>query len=149
MNLHERFMAKVEKTESCWVWTARKTCQGYGRISVGNVNKLAHRVAFELFAGDVPNGLHVLHSCDNPSCVNPSHLWLGTNNDNVADKMKKGRAPSHVGEKNGNSRLTPEDVLAIRIEFNSGISRDELSRNYGIAAQYVNQIAAKKVWRHL
>lgn len=148
MNTIERLLSKVEKSEGCWNWMARKTPQGYGRISVGNVNKLAHRVAFELMVGPIGN-LHVLHRCDNPSCVNPAHLWLGTNADNVADKVSKGREPSHIGENNNRSRLTPNDVLEIRSKFRSGVSRSELAKKYGIVPAYVNQIASNKAWRHI
>lgn len=148
MNIKERFMAKVDQSADCWIWTARKTPQGYGRFSLHGVNKLAHRVAFELFQGPI-GGLHVLHRCDNPSCVNPDHLWLGTNADNVADKVVKGRTPDLAGSRNPNSKLSAEDVLEIRCQFMSGVGRAELAKRYGVCAPYINQIATKKVWRQI
>ena len=144
----DRFMAKVVKTEGCWNWTARKTPQGYGRISVGNVNKLAHRVAFELMVGPIGE-LHVLHRCDNPSCVNPAHLWLGTNAENVADKVAKGRVPSVVGAANPKSKLQDEDVLAIREAVARGIKQRDLAAQYGVTQTQICTIAHRKQWRHL
>lgn len=148
MKTIDRFMAKVQKTDSCWNWTARKTPQGYGRFGFTGTNKLAHRVAFELFVGPVGE-LHVLHRCDNPSCVNPSHLFLGTNADNVADKVAKGRTLSSVGVLNGHARLTQSDVLEIRKAHAGGEQRSEIARRFGIVPAYVNQISKKQAWRHI
>lgn len=144
----DRFMAKVDQSGECWIWTARKTPQGYGRFSLYGVNKLAHRVAFELFKGPI-GGLQVLHRCDNPSCANPDHLWLGTNADNMADKVVKGRTPDFAGSRNPHSKLSAEDVLEIRRQFMSGVGRAELAKRYGVCTPYINQIATKKVWRQI
>ena len=92
MNTIERFLAKVDKTDSCWIWTAAKSKRGYGWFRDGALHQ-AHRYSFKLFKGDIPNGLLVCHACDVPSCVNPNHLWLGTAKDNTADRDIKGRRP--------------------------------------------------------
>lgn len=86
----EKFMARVQKTKSCWLWKG-PTLKGYGRFHFNRKTYTSNRAAYILFKGEIPHGLIVCHSCDNPSCVNPDHLWLGTNNDNCQDKMKKGR----------------------------------------------------------
>ena len=87
----ERFWSKVEKTDGCWIWMASRDPKGYGTFGFeGRVHK-AHRVAYILAFGEVPNGAHVLHSCDNPHCVNPSHLRPGTHTDNMQDKVLRGR----------------------------------------------------------
>lgn len=90
--LLKRFMNKVEKTDSCWIWKAARVMgQGYGMIKVGTKTYRAHRLSYELFKGEIPSGMYICHTCDNPPCVNPDHLFLGTASDNNRDKMEKGR----------------------------------------------------------
>jgi hypothetical protein len=91
MLLKDRFDKKVVKTDGCWNWTGR-TVKGYGTLRMGLKYVGAHRVSYELHKGEIPPGMCVLHSCDNPGCVNPAHLWAGTKNDNNVDKGKKGRS---------------------------------------------------------
>ena len=97
MRLTARFWPKVDKSGACWLWTAAAR-NGYGQLRVGARIIQSHRVSWELHHGPIPEGLHVLHTCDNPSCVNPDHLWLGTHGENMADRDAKGR--------NGNSKKT-------------------------------------------
>lgn len=92
------FMDKIEKTKTCWIWKAASTGFGYGSFR----NKMAHRESYELFIGEIPKNLWVLHRCDNPPCVNPKHLFLGTLQDNITDMVRKGRS-NHGGKHNGNS----------------------------------------------
>lgn len=87
----ERFWNKVDKSGDCWLWTASKTHQGYGYFRFDGKMCKAHRMAWLLVNGEIPNEMLVCHSCDNPSCVNPEHLWLGTNQENMDDMNKKGR----------------------------------------------------------
>lgn len=101
----ERFMLRVRKTESCWVWTGRARCkQGYGAFSIGNKERLAHRVSYEHFNGWIPEGKLVLHRCDNTRCVNPEHLFLGTHSDNLRDAYSKGRGPKGYRRTSGTKR---------------------------------------------
>jgi hypothetical protein len=90
--LVEKFMEKVVKIDGCWVWGGSRSFDGYGHIMVGRKSKLAHRISYELFIGPIPEGHYVCHKCDHPYCVNPDHLFSGTASDNMADKVKKGRA---------------------------------------------------------
>lgn len=91
----DRFWEKVDKTENCWLWSASVNNQGYGEIHLGERNDhcYAHRFSWMINKGPIPKGLFVLHRCDNPRCVNPNHLFLGTQKDNLHDAMAKGRMP--------------------------------------------------------
>ena len=90
-----KLIERMEHTLSCWFWTAGKDRCGYGRIWHNGENRTAHTVAYETWVLPIPKGMHVLHTCDNPSCINPAHLWLGTHEDNMADKAAKKRYPPH------------------------------------------------------
>jgi hypothetical protein len=87
----ERFWSKVAKGDECWVWTAYLDERGYGRVGFNGKVQYAHRVAYQLEVGPIPEGAHILHSCDNPPCVNPAHLRAGTRSDNMRDKVARGR----------------------------------------------------------
>lgn len=89
--IEDRFWPYVEKTDGCWLWTGRKNRDGYGYVSIDSKPVGAHRIAYSLNVGAIPDGLFVLHRCDTPPCVNPSHLFLGTNTDNMRDASGKGR----------------------------------------------------------
>jgi hypothetical protein len=119
-NLERRFTPKVaqKSPDECWPWTARAvTSFGYGRMTAGRGTHLkSHRIAYALAFGGIPDGLHVLHRCDNPKCCNPGHLFLGRHKDNVDDMRAKKRAanpPSKFGEKHHNTRFSEADALKI------------------------------------
>lgn len=113
-SLQERFYNKVKKTQSCWLWVGTKNGRGYGVIGDGGKLLLAHRVSYRLFNGDLLIGLCVLHKCDNTSCVNPDHLWLGSQRENMRDKCLKGRACGSKGVRNGRAKLNENLVKEIR-----------------------------------
>ena len=156
-SLAERFWEKVKRTDACWFWTGSKIKAGYGQIHAGGSTRqmlLAHRVSWKLHHGAIPSEFNVLHKCDNPSCVNPDHLFLGTSKDNTQDMFTKGRwrmphYPGSKGENNGNSRLTASDVLAIRSLRANNLSQKIIAKRFGINKKTVAMIERRVTWRHI
>lgn len=133
IGLETRFWKKVNKTKSCWLWTASKHEFGYGIIGEDHSRNTlkAHRVSWKLANGEIPPGLQVLHKCDNPSCVNPKHLFLGTQSDNVKDMSRKGR---HVGSR----KLTPEQVKWIRKHWVFRVvTCPQMAKQFGVSKECV------------
>lgn len=143
-----RFWSKVDVTgpDDCWEWQASLSGGGYGQYWLDNRQLKAHRVAWTLENGEIPEGLCVCHHCDNPRCVNPSHLFLGTHRDNVIDGINKGR--THIGVKNGNSKLDENDVKQIRVFANLGKTQREIGRIFGISKTHAGQIIRRERWNH-
>lgn len=145
-----RFWEKAAKSEGCWEWTGAKDRKGYGRFSViGSRAVFAHRKAWELTHGvDLSPDQLVCHHCDNPGCVRPDHLFLGTPKENTADMYRKGRARfcPPKGEAHGQTKLTAEQVADIRRRRRDGESAIQLGREYGISATTVYNIQRRKVW---
>ena len=149
----ERFWQKVDKSAgdgACWPWTAGRDNYGYGRIGngPGRSPAKAHRVAWELTNGPIPAGLGVLHECDNPPCVNPAHLFLGTQQDNSKDAARKGRIrmPGLRGEQHGNAKLTREQAREIFLRARAGEARRRIAADYGISRDNVGIIANRRGW---
>lgn len=152
--LNDRFYAKVFKTEGCWIWTGAKDKFGYGSIGSGGwhgATLKAHRVSYEIHVGSIPNGKHVLHRCDNPRCVRPTHLFLGTHADNMADSAAKGRAkgPSLKGEQNPNRRFTASEIRFIRRQAAKGTPRPALAAQFGTSRQNIGFIVRRDTWSHI
>ena len=147
--LEVRFWEKVKKGPSCWEWTANKDKKGYGRIAATSAvkNLKAHRVSYELHNGPIPPGLSVLHTCDNPGCVRPDHLFLGTNADNMKDMINKGRG--RRGERNPNSRLTAAAVKDIRESTMRGESLRNIAARLRVSPSAVHSVAKERTWRHI
>lgn len=146
------FWEKVDQSagpDGCHLWTANKVTGGYGRVGVERRHQLAHRVAWELTNGPIPPGMVVCHRCDTPGCVNPRHLFLGTDDDNTADRVAKGRGARNGGMKNGQARLDEGTVLAIRSDSARGIPYDALVARYGIGKSQISRIVRRTSWVHL
>jgi HNH endonuclease len=149
----ERFLAKVNRqsNEDCWPWVGSLDAYGYGQLTCcrdgGKRMRKAHRLAYELSYGSVPDGLSVLHTCDNRRCCNPSHLFLGTQTDNMQDRQRK-RRHEH-GQTHHAHKLTDNDVRRIRVSKADGISTKELITEFGVCRQTIEAIVRREQWTHV
>ncbi len=149
-----RFFSKAKECPSsgCWIWSAQKDKDGYGRfkfrISHGVfAQSPAHRIAWKMVFGPIKKGLLVCHKCDNPPCINPMHLFLGTCAENIADKVSKNRHRRVArGSKSGRAKLTEDHVLMIR---SSSESRQTLAEKYNVSDTNIRQILKRQTWRHI
>lgn len=146
--IEERFWSKVEKSEDCWEWTGPKNNKGYGKFYFDGGGVYAHRFSLALDGAYVPNGLCVCHHCDNPLCVRPDHLWVGTQKENLQDMTNKGRRKprSHIGERNPNVKLTEADVSVIK---GSLIPQVKLAKLFGVTRQLISEICRGNLWSHV
>ncbi len=139
------FLARIKKLKGCWVWQ-RSLSQdtGYGQLTFNNKHYSAHRFAYEFFIGPIPQGLFVLHRCDNRACIRPQHLFAGTQLANVRDAVRKGRHPH--GERLGHAKITGKDALAIRED--PRLHR-VIAKAYGLSRAHVTRIKSGTYWKHL
>ncbi len=145
-----RFWSKVDMRgpDECWEWTAARSDRGYGHFYDCDYHTfLAHRVAFVITNGDTE--LYVCHTCNNPSCCNPDHLFAGTQYDNMQQCIAEGRGTDNRGEKQGAHKLTEDDVRAIRALRNDGWLQREIAEDYGISRRHVSDICSGKRWKHI
>ena len=147
----ERFMSHVspEPNSGCWLWAGSVNNSGYGMFcrEQGKAGS-AHRISYEIFCEPIPEGLHILHRCDNRVCVNPEHLFFGTNQDNIADMVQKGRQRVLKGEEIGNSKLTEKQVREIFAQRGQKPQR-AIAVEYGVARQTIKDILKGKTWKHI
>lgn len=143
----ERFIQKVTKTDGCWLWNANKDEHGYGLVWIQNRRYFAHRVSYQIHTAVEPGDLHVLHRCDNPSCVNPDHLFLGTQRDNVLDCAAKGRTSR--GEKRYSAKLTDETARRVIELRKSGVLIEAVAKMFGVSPATVSKVANRKIWKHV
>lgn len=148
--IEDRLEKYIERdpNSGCWLWSGCVSVHGYGQISIRNRRTLAHRKVWEVRQGEIPPGLHLCHRCDTPACVNPSHMFLGTQADNVADMHGKGRAPSRRGVRAGRAKLTEAQVREIRAMRGGERAADTAAR-FGICTRQVHTIQSGQQWTHL
>lgn len=141
----------VRGPDDCWVWQAQRDRDGYGGVEYGGKKQKSHRVSYVLANGEIPNGLCVLHSCDNPPCCNPAHLFAGTDADNVRDREAKGRGKtSRPGQLHPCAKLSDDGVRSIRSMYASGsYSQQELAVIFGISRPQICGIVNHKSWTHV
>jgi hypothetical protein len=140
------FWSKVHKTTTCWLWTAHTDRDGYGTITANKRQYRAHRYSLIIHGHTVPKTSKVLHTCDNPSCVNPAHLKIGTQQQNIVDRQNKKRQA--VGERVGASKLTEQDVLDIRNAY-PAIKLRELARKYNVSEGTIRCVVRRLTWQHI
>lgn len=143
----DRFWEYVIKSDACWIWNGYKNQRGYGYIKVIGKFIQTHRMSWVMHYGDIPEGLCVLHKCDNPSCVRPDHLFIGTFHDNTLDAMKKGRICK--GEQVGISKLKEWQVLKIRSLYLEGISITNIAKRFAMSRAETSKIIHRNVWKHI
>lgn len=167
MELKDIFSYTQPDERGCWNWTRRSKQRGYGVAYFGKERWLAHRAAYTLAKGAIPEGMSVCHSCDNPACINPDHLWLGTHKENMHDSIKKGRSrkpPVHVGEDhwrhkypemvergedNPNAIKSDEEVIALRRDYVSGVPLATLFKRYSVTKSSIHDYTSGRSWKHL
>lgn len=141
----------VRGPDDCWPWTGPRLPKGYGRVYIDGRDSYVHRVVWEEENGPIPDGMLVCHTCDNPPCCNPAHLFLGTNADNLADMRAKGRAaplPPRPGERNPAAKLTEADVQRIR-DLCGRQSQASVAREFGVSTSLVSKIVKRQAWAHV
>ena len=149
LTAEERFARSIVKTDGCWLWKASKDKNGYGIFRgslAGVLFTRAHRFSYAMHTGDLLVGMHALHTCDNPSCVNPEHLFSGTNADNMRDKTEKGRSRVPIGEQNGHAILTERQVRRI---LKDPRPYAEIAAQYKVATSTIGSIKQRHSWKHI
>jgi hypothetical protein len=158
-----RFWGKIDRSagpDGCWLWLCSRNAKGYGTFTVtrgGRRNEGAHRWAFELTYGPIGTGLCVCHRCDNPPCCNPTHLFLGTQSENLRDMVAKGRQGGYPanhpnrprGDRHVNSRLSETLVREIREWLSAGVLDSEIARRLGVNPETIRNVRLGKTWRHV
>lgn len=150
-NKLDQVLTNINKSGDCWLWQGPLDQKGYGNISFAGKTWRTHRLFYTRYKGLIPLGLEICHSCDHPACVNPSHLWLGTHEDNMTDMANKGRAkaPDHHGENNNLSKLTEIQVADIRERYKGrgiGPSQQKLADEFGLHQSTISYIISHRNW---
>lgn len=155
---------KINQDTGCHEWQATKTKGGYGQVSLFGRMFSVHRVAYFLATGNDPSGLDTCHTCDNPSCCNPDHLFIGTTSENMRDCAAKGRANKPRGDMNGarihpetrcrgeahwSCKLTAESVRAIRDSHSAGVRQNRLAAEFGVSTAVIGKVIHRATWRHV
>jgi hypothetical protein len=154
----------VGEIDQCWLCEGDSQCGGYGHMQISKKKHYMHRLAWSSFFGAIPDGMNILHSCDRPSCCNPTHLSPGTHSDNMKDKTSKGRGVYHFGanhhavmrpnemargEENGSAKLNASQVIQIREERKRGVPRKVIAERYGVSEGCVKAIIGRRTWAHI
>ena len=140
-----RWHGWTETPSGCWEWNSGTNLHGYGRIGMGHKVWLAHRLAYTTWVGPIPAGLVVRHACDNPPCINPAHLLTGTQRDNARDALARHRTAR--GERHGATKLTWDEVRAIRARHAAGVPRKQLAADYSVSLDSIHKIIQNRNWK--
>lgn len=141
------FSIPYTRINECWECKGGKTKDGYGKFWLGKTMK-SHKVSYLIYRGEIAHGRCVLHKCDNRKCVNPKHLWLGTQKENIQDMIKKGRAIKATGERNGGAKLRWQEVTEIRDLYKTGrFSYNDFARKYHVSESTIKRLMTNKTWK--
>ncbi len=151
MTYRDKFwkFVKIGEPSVCWEFKGKLFSNGYGDFRMNAVSTMAHRVSYFIANGELPDDLVVCHHCDNRRCVNPQHLFIGTQVDNMQDMMQKGRNKPARGEKGGKSKLTDNDVRSIRQLAISGMFHREIAAKFGVSTKQITVIVNRIQWSHI
>lgn len=150
MNPIDRFWSSVIFTDRCWLWNGVIFNHGYGQFYVDGRRWLAHRYSWKLHHGEIPEGYYILHTCDNKRCINPKHLFLGTQFDNMKDMVSKNRHSPQHGSTNRAAKLTESQVTEIRKIYPTGsYTQHQLADMYSMSVNTIQNILYRKWWKHL
>lgn len=153
--LADRFYSYVEKTDGCWIWRGPTSPDGYGVLTYHNRATRAHRLAYIIAHGAIPDGTIICHTCDNPRCVRPDHLYAGSFSDNRRDAQERNRwARKNIenvprGERNSKARLTEDDVRDIRTSLARGETQAAIAKRYGVKQVTISNIKLGVTWKHV
>lgn len=143
--------AQINETTGCWEWQKHRNNYGYGKLTVSGRGVYAHRLSYELCNGSIPQGMDLMHKCDNPRCINPDHLSVGTRSQNMKDCSTRGRAKiptsKSYGESNGASKLREVDIRSIRRLLDKGCTQREIAERFGISQSQVSHIKLGRAWK--
>lgn len=151
------FWSRVDKSGDCWLWVGSKDEKGYGTVRYRGKTEKAHRVSWEIANAAPAGAMFVCHKCDNPSCVRPDHLFLGTNHDNALDRHMKGRSKAlfvcgheiNRGSSHPRTNLTEAIVIDIRNQHAAGVSQRDLAKEHGIHSSQISRIVNRRNWSHV
>ena len=148
-----KILNRYKIVNECWEWQGKINQSGYGVLNIRENGKktdvLVHRESYRLLKGEIPDGMCVLHKCDNPACINPEHLRIGTNKENTQDCVKKGRfCNGHLRAK-ASGKLTEDQVIEIREMNKNGINKKEIMEKFGISIHHLNGILAYRFWKYI
>jgi hypothetical protein len=150
-SIEVRLWSKVDKSGECWTWQG-SLAAGYGQIQHNGKMKRVHRLAWELEHGEIPPGMDICHNCpggDNPLCVRPTHLWLGTQRENIADRTAKGRSSGPLGGRKRTDKVTRQDVIEIRKLQAQGVTQKDLAKRYNVTPTAISLIVSRINWKHV
>lgn len=147
-NTEQDFWHKVDRTGDCWLWRGRIARGGYGHFDFEHRAQYAHRLAYRFAIGGIADGLDILHSCDNPACVNPAHLRAGTHTENMHDMETRGRARKLRGNDHPRAKLTANQAQDIRTRYGAGgVMLREIAADYGVHLSLISLIVRNKIWK--